>query len=210
MIYSPGVQNEIDALFAAYPVLLAQKDAILQALDLLIECYANGGKVLLCGNGGSSADSAHILGELVKGFCKKRPLDAALTEKIGEDWGGALQQGLPAIDLTANSALISAVVNDIDGASAYAQQVTAYAKPGDVLIAISTSGNAENVRRAAVVAKAMGAIVIGMTGRGGGKLAGLSDILLNVDEDETYRIQEKQLPLYHALCLRVENEFFDR
>ena len=181
-----------------------------KAVEALIECFRNGNKVLLCGNGGSSADSAHILGELVKGFCKKRPLKSEITDAIGEEWALSLQQGLPAIDLTANCALIAAVINDIEGASVYAQQVTAYAKPGDILIGISTSGNAENVRRAALTAKAMGMKVIGMTGRSGGKLADLSDILLNVDENETYRIQEKHLALYHQLCLRIENAFFDK
>lgn len=181
-----------------------------KAAEALIACFRAGNQLLLCGNGGSAADCAHILGELVKGFCKKRPLDPELMRKMGEDWAAGLQRGLPAIDLTANSALISAVVNDIDGASAYAQQVVAYAKPGDVLIAISTSGNAENVRRAAVAARAMGAVVIGMTGESGGRLAPLCDILLNVPETETFRVQERHLPLYHALCLRVEDAFFER
>ena len=139
--------------------------------------------MLLCGNGGSAADCAHILGELVKGFCQKRPLPAELASSIGEDWAKDLQQGLPVIDLTANCAVISAIVNDIDGASMFAQQVIAYAAPGDVLIAISTSGNAENVRRAAVVARAKGAKVIGMTGQTGGALARHCDLLLNVPQD---------------------------
>lgn len=179
-----------------------------KAVELLLDCFRSGHKLLLCGNGGSAADCAHILGELVKGFCQKRPLPAELASSIGEDWAKDLQQGLPVIDLTANCALISAIVNDIDGASIFAQQAAAYAAPGDVLIAISTSGNAENVRRAAVVARAKGAKVIGMTGQTGGALARHCDLLLNVPQAETYLVQEQHLPLYHALCLRVEDALF--
>lgn len=179
-----------------------------KAVELLLDCFRSGHKLLLCGNGGSAADCAHILGELVKGFCQKRPLRAELASSIGEDWAKDLQQGLPVIDLTANCAVISAIVNDIDGASMFAQQVIAYAAPGDVLIAISTSGNAENVRRAAVVARAKGAKVIGMTGQTGGALAWHCDLLLNVPQAETYLVQEQHLPLYHALCLRVEDALF--
>ena len=179
-----------------------------KAVELLLDCFRSGHKLLLCGNGGSAADCAHILGELVKGFCQKRPLRAELASSIGEDWAKDLQQGLPVIDLTANCAVISAIVNDIDGASMFAQQVIAYAAPGDVLIAISTSGNAENVRRAAVVARAKGAKVIGMTGQTGGALVRHCDLLLNVPQTQTYLVQEQHLPLYHALCLRVEDALF--
>ena len=180
-----------------------------RAVETLTNCFRRGGKLLLCGNGGSAADCAHILGEFVKSFCKRRPLDARLKAAIGEEWAEKLQQGLSVIDLTANCALIAAVANDQDAALAYAQQVTAYGAPGDVLIGISTSGNAENVRRAVVTARAMGVYTIGMTGRGGGRLRGLCDLLLNVDETETYRVQEKHLQLYHQLCLRVEDAMFD-
>lgn len=179
-----------------------------RAVDMIVECFTNGGKLLICGNGGSGADSAHILGELVKGFMSKRPLKPELIEKIGQPWAEKLQMGLPAIDLTANNALIGAVANDQDGLLPYAQQVMAYARPGDVLLGISTSGNAENVLRAMMTAHALGARCIAMTGRGGGKMRALADILLNVDETETYRVQEKHLPLYHQLCMRVEARIF--
>ena len=179
-----------------------------QAAQIIIESYRNGGKLLLCGNGGSAADCAHITGELVKGFLKKRPLDEVQKAAIGEPWADRLQKGFPAIDLTANSALISAVVNDIDGESAYAQQVLAYGKPGDVLIGISTSGNAENVFRAMKTAKALGITAIALTGEGGGRLRECCDLLLNVPETETYKIQELHLPLYHQLCIQIEEAFF--
>ena len=185
------------------------EDKLKQAVECLVSCFQQGGKLMVCGNGGSAADSAHITGELVKGFRKKRPLSAELQAKIGDDWGEKLQQGLCTIDLTANAALISAVANDIDGASVYAQQVTAYGSQGDVIIGISTSGNAENVCRALTVARALGMTTIGMTGAGGGKMAGLCDILFNVPETETYKVQEMHLPLYHQLCLGIEDAMFE-
>ena len=181
------------------------------AIQMVLESFKNGGKLLLCGNGGSSADCAHILGEFVKGFRRRRPLCDELKEKIGgEDWVSSLQYGLPAIDLTANGALIAAVTNDISGESAYAQQVLAYGKPGDVLIGISTSGNAENVCRAMKVARALGVHTIGMTGLTGGRMKELSDILLNVPETETYLVQEKHLPLYHQICMQVEAALYEK
>lgn len=180
----------------------------LEATQEIIRCYQNGGKLLLCGNGGSAADCAHITGELVKGFLKKRPLTAELKAKIGEAWADKLQQGLPAIDLTANAALISAVINDLDGESVYAQQVLAYGRPGDVLLCISTSGNAENVRRAAVTAKAKGLKVIGLTGAKGGRLLELCDITVRAEETETYLVQEEHLHFYHRMCIDIENAFF--
>ncbi|MEG0935657.1 MAG: SIS domain-containing protein [Clostridia bacterium] len=179
-----------------------------RAVDLVVNCFENGGKLLICGNGGSGADSAHILGELVKGFMMKRPLPAELIEKIGEPWARDLQMGLPAIDLTSNNALIGAVANDQGGLLPYAQQVMAYARPHDVLLGISTSGNAENVIRAMKTAKALGASTIALTGEDGGKMGFVCDVLLNVDERETYKVQEKHLPLYHALCTQVEARLF--
>ena len=179
-----------------------------RAVKMLCECFKNGGKLMICGNGGSGADSAHILGELVKGFLLRRPLPWALIEKIGEPWAEKLQMGLPAIDLTANNALIGAVANDQDGQLPYAQQVMAYCRPGDVLIGISTSGNSQNVLRAMKTARALGGSCIAFTGKTGGQMAEHADVLLNVDETETYRVQEKHLPLYHQLCMRVEAAMF--
>ena len=176
-----------------------------RAVDLIASCFERGGKLLICGNGGSGADSAHILGEFVKGFMSKRPLPAELIEKIGQPWAEKLQMGLPAIDLTANNALIGAVANDQDGQLALrAAGHGLRSVPATCLLGISTSGNAENVARAMIVARALGAKCVALTGRDGGQLRGLADILLNVDETETYKVQEKHLPLYHQLCMRVE------
>ena len=179
-----------------------------EATKTVIHCFRQGGKLLLCGNGGSAADCAHISGELMKGFRKKRPLPQSLQKLIGEAWASNLQLGLPVIDLTANGILISAVINDLDGANVFAQQVMAYGLPGDVLLCISTSGNAENVRRAAVTAKAKGMKVIGLTGADGGKLLGICDVTIRAANTETYRIQEEHIVFYHQLCIDIENEFF--
>ena len=179
-----------------------------KAVDLIAGCFAGGGKLLICGNGGSGADASHILGELVKGFMTKRPLSAELKGKIGAEWADKLQMGLPAIDLTVNHALIGAVANDQDGQLPYAQQVMAYARPGDVLMGISTSGNAENVVRAMMTARALGAKCVALTGRDGGRMRAFADVLLNVDETETYKVQEKHLPLYHELCMAIEKRMF--
>lgn len=179
-----------------------------RAVAALCNSFRQGGKALLCGNGGSAADCAHIVGELAKGFLSRRPLPRELTQAMGEEWANRLQGGLPALDLTANSALIAAITNDMEGSSAYAQQVVAYGRKGDVLLGISTSGNAENVCRALTAARALGLTTLGLTGKGGGRMAALCDILLDVDETETYRVQEKHLPLYHRLCMAIEKEMF--
>lgn len=178
------------------------------AVDRLVSCFQTGHKLLVCGNGGSSADCAHIVGELAKGFILKRKLSEPLLAAIGEEWACQLQLGLPALDLTANGALLSAVANDLDAKNAYAQQVIAYGQKEDVLLGISTSGNAENVCRALKTAKAFGLSTIGLTGKGGGRMAALCDILLDVEETETYRVQEKHLPLYHQLCIDIEKVLF--
>lgn len=176
-----------------------------RAVERMIEAYKNGGKLLVCGNGGSAADSAHIVGELVKGFLKKRPLPA--------EWDAAidhlpLQMGLPAIDLSAQGAVIAAVVNDLGGELMFAQQVLAYANPGDVVLGITTSGNAKNVILALRAAKLKGAVCVGLTGRGGGKLKEYCDILVESAETETYKVQEEHIRLYHEFCARVEAAIF--
>ena len=215
MSYSVSVQKEIDSLFAAHPELEPQRANILYALDLLIDCYAHGGKVLICGNGGSAADSEHIVGELMKGFKKRRPLREgkleALKAACPEDWeqvAAGLQDALPAISLVSHSALMTAFLNDVDPAYLYAQQVVGYAKPGDVLIGISTSGNAVNVCNAFRVAKALGMSTIGLTGKTGGCFPALCDAAVIVPAQETYAIQELHLPVYHMLCAAVEAAFF--
>ena len=176
-----------------------------RAVDCLVACFRSGGKLMACGNGGSAADSAHIVGELVKAFLKKRPLPEEWREALGD---APLQLGLPALDLTAQGAVISAIINDQGGECVFAQQVLAYGQPGDVLLGISTSGNAKNVELAMRVARLKGVQTIGLTGLGGGRLRAVSEILIEAPETNTDRVQEEHIKLYHELCARVEAAFF--
>ena len=178
------------------------------AADLIIRCFEAGGKLLLCGNGGSAADCGHIAGELVKGFLKKRPLAESQKAQLGEDWANELQMGLPAIDLCAQTPVITAVINDLSGGNVFAQQVIAFGKPGDVLLGISTSGNAENVYRALKTARTLGLSTIGLSGGAGGRMAALCDLLLLSPQTETYKVQEDHLKIYHQLCILIEEYFF--
>ena len=184
----------------------ANNPALDRAVEIMIESYKNGGKLLVCGNGGSASDSAHIVGELVKGFLKKRPLPAEWDEAMDHL---PLQMGLPAIDLTAQCAVIMAVGNDLGGDLVFAQQVIAYANPGDVIIGLSTSGSARNVILAMRAARLKGATCIGMTGKGGGRLKEYCDVLVESEETETYLVQEDHIRLYHEFCARVEAAFFE-
>lgn len=204
-----------ERLLSDYPVLVCCKESIEEAFRLLKECFAGGGKVLVCGNGGSAADAEHIVGELMKGFLMKRELGSDMEIKFRaafpEDWEYLtrhLQGALPAISLVSQTAISSAFINDVTADMVFAQQVYGYAKPGDILIGISTSGNARNVTCAVKVAKVSGVGTIGLTGKDGGLLKDLCDAAIRVPADETYKIQEYHLPVYHALCAMVEAEFF--
>ncbi len=206
----------INELLKRYPNLSVCQNDIEQAKNAIIECYKNGGKVIICGNGGSCADSEHIVGELMKGFLKKRPLSQqqkatmkancnALTDQDLEK----LQGGLPAISLTSLTALNTAFCNDVDPELMYAQPLVALANKNDILIGISTSGNSKNVYGAVKVAKGLGVKVIGLTGNTGGKLKEMADICITAPEAETYKIQELHLPIYHYICAAVEDYFFE-
>lgn len=205
----------IKQLINRNPKLLGLKEEIEKAAQAIINSYENRGKLLVCGNGGSSSDSDHIVGELMKSFEGQRPLNAELNEKIKQLGGerGAylasnLQQGLPAISLTAHTALNTAVANDIAADVIFAQQVTGYGVSGDILFGMSTSGNSQNVIDAIIVAKAKGLVTIGLTGEAGGKMKEICDILINVPERRTAYVQEYHLPVYHTLCLMIEDHFF--
>ena len=200
-----------------YPILERVREDIEAVYGILERCYENGGKLLIAGNGGSAADAEHIVGELMKGFVKRRPVTEEMKEALekadpvrGKELSEKLQGGLPAIALVDHAALSTAFANDVDGMLSYAQQVNGYGKPGDVFLGISTSGNAENVMYAAVTAKAKGMQVVGLTGKDGGKLAGIADAAVIVPEMETYKIQELHLPVYHALCLMLEHRFYEQ
>ncbi len=199
----------IDMLMERYPQLCKCKDSIIITIELLIETYKKGNKLLVCGNGGSAADSEHIVGELMKGFICPRHLSADLVNRINDKTlTDALQYGLPAISLVGHTALSTAYSNDKLPTAVFAQQVLGYGKNDDVLMCISTSGNSLNCVYAAKVAKAIGLKVISLTGVKDSKLKEISDITIKTPEQETYKIQELHLPIYHTICLAVENEFF--
>lgn len=193
-------------LLTRYPELLCIKEEIEKARALLIDTLKNGGKVMVCGNGGSCADCEHIVGELMKGFMKKRPVRDA---RIPEDLRCRLQMAMPAISLPSQTAVLSAFANDVDAAMGYAQLVYGYGKEGDLLIAISTSGNAENVVNAATVAKCIGVKTLALTGEKQSRLSELCDVTLRAPQTETYKVQELHLPLYHDLCAQAELALFD-
>ena len=205
----------INELIKRYPMLEVCREDIEKTLEAIISCYERGGKLLLCGNGGSAADCDHIVGELMKGFLKKRPLSdekkeemKKLSPSLDTDLLSKLQSGLPAISLPSLSILNSAFCNDVDPSLIYAQSVLGLGKKGDLLIAISTSGNAENVAAAVKVARGIGMTTVGLTGESGGKLRTLADICICAPEKETFKIQELHLPIYHLLCAAVEDHFF--
>ncbi|MEZ0537919.1 SIS domain-containing protein [Caldicellulosiruptoraceae bacterium PP1] len=205
----------IEDTIKRYPKLYQCSEQIKMACQTIINCYENNGKVLVCGNGGSASDSEHIVGELMKGFLMKRPLNqehkAKLVQYIDQNDQyliEKLQYGLPAISLVNHNSLVTAVSNDNHGDLIFAQQVLGFAKENDILIGLSTSGNSKNVVLAFSVAKALNLKTIALTGLNGGKLKDLSDILIAVPETETYKVQELHLPVYHAICAVVEQYFF--
>lgn len=205
----------INELVERYPKLKSAKEEIERATLVLIRCYEKGGKLLLCGNGGSSSDCEHISGELMKGFLKKRPLSEKQKSEMQKNCSlltheelSLLQCGLPAISLPSLTSLMTAYGNDVSAELSCAQGVLALGKEEDVLLAISTSGNSKNVVAAAKTAKGMGMKVIALTGADGGKLKEFADISICADENETYKIQELHLPVYHFICSAVENHFF--
>lgn len=198
-----------------YPALCECKSDIDSALELMKKVYRSGGTVYVCGNGGSCSDSDHIVGELMKGFLLRRRLSDEETERFsklyedGDGFAAKLQKTLPAVSLTAQSAILSAFANDVDADFVYAQLVYGYAHENDLVIGISTSGNSKNVVNAAKAAKARGAAALALTGACESKLSELCDVTVRVPETETFKVQELHLPVYHYLCAALEKEFFD-
>ena len=209
------LMRHIDLLVERYPSLESAKNDIVAAYLLLEESYENGGKLLVAGNGGSAADAEHIVGELMKGFKLPRKPEADFAEKLVEEnqelgsvLAENLQGALPAIALDGHPALSTAYMNDCEPLLCFAQQVNGYGKSGDVFLGISTSGNSKNVLYAATTAHAKGMKVIGLTGAKDSKLKDMSDVCIKAPQTETYMIQELHLPIYHCLCLMLENRFF--
>ena len=201
-------QRHLSHLLQRRPELAAIGPDIAEAFALLRDCYRAGGKVLLCGNGGSAADADHWAGELLKGFCKKRPLTKSQRRRLRPAIAARLQGALPAIPLTSFPAATTAFGNDVEPVLAYAQLTSALGRPGDVLVGLSTSGNAANVCAAAEVARAQGMKVLALTGARGCKLRKLCDVCVRAPTSETYLAQEYHLPIYHCLSLMLEEEFF--
>lgn len=209
------LMRHIDLLMERYPSLESAKNDIVAAYLLLEESYKNGGKLLVAGNGGSAADAEHIVGDLMKGFKLPRKPEADFAEKLVEEnqelgsvLAENLQGALPAIALDGHPALSTAYMNDCEPLLCFAQQVNGYGKSGDVFLGISTSGNSKNVLYAATTAHAKGMKVIGLTGAKDSKLKDMSDVCIKAPQTETYMIQELHLPIYHCLCLMLEDNFF--
>jgi D-sedoheptulose 7-phosphate isomerase len=206
--HAAGVMKQYDRLFLRYPALKCVSSPLMEAFNEAVRTYRLGGKLLICGNGGSASDSDHITGELMKGFYKKRPLNDIMKAALGEK-GGRLQGALPAIALTQHSAVSTAFLNDVDPYLVFAQQVLGYGRKNDLFIGISCSGNATNVINAVNTAKALGIKTVGLTGPNGGKLKDVCDIVIKVPGDTVADIQEHHLPVYHTLCAMLEEEFFE-
>ena len=211
------LERHVVLLTERYPALQGCRAEIERAYDILEECFLNGGKLLIAGNGGICADADHIVGELMKGFKLPRKCSEDFARKLkkadpkrGEAIAAKLQGGLPAIALTEHQGLNTAFMNDVEGGGdlVFAQQIYSYGKAGDVFLGISTSGNSKNVMNAVAVARAKGMKVIAFTGAGGGELASVADSAVKVPETETYMIQELHLPVYHCICLMLEERFF--
>lgn len=207
----------IDELVARYPVLEECRESIKKAVDALYNSYCKGGKVLICGNGGSCSDCEHITGELMKGFLGRRPMNSqdragfnALFGEIGDDMANKLQYGIPAISLPSQSALLSAFANDVDPSLVYAQLVWGYGRKEDCVIGLTTSGNSDNVVKACMVAKAKGVFSIGLAGKNLCKLDEICDIVIHAPETETYKVQELHLPIYHTICAMLEKKAFEQ
>lgn len=205
----------LDDLINRYPKLEVCRQSIGEAFEMLAESYRNDGKLLIAGNGGSASDAEHIVGELMKSFVLPRNLKQEYADKLiavdscmGAELAVKLQEALPAIALANHIALSTAYLNDVDPLLGFAQQVYGYGREKDVFLGITTSGNSKNILYAAVTAKAKGMKVIALTGKDGGKVKDISDVRIIVPEDETFKIQELHLPIYHCLCLMLEREFY--
>ncbi len=205
----------INELMQRYPELTGMKDNLEKTVSMMVDTYNKGGKILVCGNGGSCADAEHIVGELMKGFLSKRKLtqeECKMFEGYAENpetFAKNLQRAVPAISLPSQCAILSAYINDVEPDMAYAQMTFGYGRKEDLLIGISTSGNSSNVVNAVIAAKAIGMKTVGMTGCKDSKLSKLCDVTLRSPETETFKVQEHHLPMYHYLCAQTEKILFD-
>lgn len=195
-------------LFDRYPSLAPCRSDVAAAFEVLLSAYRAGGKVLICGNGGSASDSEHIAGELLKKFKKHRDVPSAIAERLRPELAAKLEGSLPAVSLVSMSGIITAFANDVAWETAFAQQVLGLGREVDVLMTLSTSGNSANCVAAAEVMRAIGGKAVAFTGRRESRLSAVCDVTIRVPADETYKIQEFHLPVYHALCAMLEEELF--
>lgn len=209
------IVKHIDALLVRYPKLISIRESLINAYEIMEAAYRNDKKLLIAGNGGSAADSEHMAGELMKKFKISRTIDKKLKKRLtaidaarGAQLSKHLEKSLMAIPLVAHEALTTAYINDVDGDGVFAQQLLGFGRKGDVFLAISTSGNSQNVMNAAVVARALDIKVIGLTGADGGEIGNFADVAVKAPETETYLIQELHLPIYHCWCMMLEEYFF--
>lgn len=210
-------EPELDQMCLRYPNLAGLRSTLDNAARIIIDCYLHNGRLLICGNGGSSSDAEHTVAELMKGFEIRRPLDRSFKERLtriagkrGEYLAEKLEHGLPAISLSSHTALTTAISNDTDPDLIFAQQVIGYGSEKDTLVAISTSGNSRNILDACIAARALNMKVIGITGKSGGKMKSLCDILVNVPAVNTADVQELQRPALHTICRIVENHLYGK
>ncbi len=198
----------LESMTRRYPALEVCREDMLKTHTALCTVFRGGGKLLVCGNGGSAADSSHISAELLKGFGQTRPLSEDWRNRLGHELAAKLQGALPVIPLPAFESLLTAFANDCDSLFGFAQLVWGLGVEGDALLCISTSGNSENILRAAEVGRATGLRTMGLTGEDGGSLKDLVEVCIRVPETEVYLIQEYHLPVYHCLALMLEETFF--
>ena len=203
-----GKEDIMEELLRRYPQLVPCRGDIVAAFDIMLGAYRAGGKALVCGNGGSAADAEHIVGELLKKFGKRRPVPADVAARLRPELAAKLEGSLPAVSLVSMSGILTAFANDVAWETAFAQQVLGLARPGDVLVALSTSGNSANCVAAAEVVKAVGGKAVAFTGADESRLSAVCDATIRVPETETFKVQELHLPVYHALCAMLEEELF--
>ena len=203
-----GAKKVFDELFSRHPTLLQCRADVLAFFDVVLGCFRGGCKVLVCGNGGSAADAEHIVGELMKRFRRRRSVPAELAARLRPELASRLEGSLPAISLVSMCGIVTAVANDVAWETAFAQQVLGLARPGDVLIALSTSGNSANCVAAAEVMNAVGGKSVALTGAAESALSRVCAVSVRVPAAETFKVQELHLPVYHAVCAAIEEEMF--
>ena len=214
MMIKEGTAQILHTYCEKHPHIATIEAALLESVEMLCGCFANGGCLYICGNGGSCADADHIVGEFVKAFRMARPLGTVMQDKLcaqgaeGTVLAKKLQGGLPAFNLGAQTALMTAMINDVGGDYIFAQQVSAYGRQGDVFLGISTSGNSKDVRYAGAVARAKGMKTLGLTGKTGGKMEQECDVVLHAQADSTEDVQDQHSTIYHAICAAVQYEFW--